>query len=234
MGQPLLRTLLGVAVGVLSACGFRGSAYLPSTAGATWQYRVVQIQADGEHLSKLQETSLGSVPCEQGDCFAIATGTGLTHVIHRAGQRGLQRIARAETPGNVVPLAVPEWLVPEVDNMTWQVPTQTVLLSRRNDDYEEARFSMQLSATLDYRVAEADVSVSVPAGSFTACMRMEGTARMDVPRNRLGQTSHISIRQQDWYCPGVGLVLRERVESTDNDFVADGRYRLELEALKLP
>jgi hypothetical protein len=208
----------------LSGCGGTPASLYPLEAGTTWRYRVTITQRDGPHEVRLEERSIGDVPCGQTRCTGVRAQDGQVHLLEARGAAGLRRVGVADAAGAVQLLDPPEWLLPEAAER-WPVATRTALLVRRNDDYEEARFPMHLDVSLSYHVAARDVSIEVPAGSFSGCLKLEGTGHLEVQRNRVGQTSRVEVSQFDWYCPGAGLALRERTETTDNDFVANGSYR---------
>jgi hypothetical protein len=70
--------------------------------------------------------------------------------------------------------------------------------------------------------------VETPAGKFEGCLRVAGEAKIKLYVDALFMWRDIPLFSTEWYCPGVGLVKVERVETSPSKFMLGGRMTLEL------
>lgn len=81
---------------------------------------------------------------------------------------------------------------------------------------------------MTYELAATDEKVTVPAGIFENCIRVEGSAEFSLYADpRLG-TQTIFITQTEWYAPGVGLIKLIRNEPMDLEMFKGGQIAFEL------
>jgi len=220
-------------VGFIAACGGSGHEFQPLAEGHIWRYAVETHVGDATRRSMLEERSVGPLQAMGASVHGLRRQDGMLNLV-QVQEGGVQRVAVADAAGEITPLAVPEWVLPPEQAGEWTVASHTGLIERRVDDFEEAGFRIPVPIELRYRALEGTRSVVVPLGRFEGCRELVGRGEREVVRNRQGQLTRISVEQHDFYCPGVGLTLRERRESTDNAIIYNGSYRQALTELRRP
>ncbi|MGH1461794.1 MAG: TapB family protein [Neptuniibacter sp.] len=81
---------------------------------------------------------------------------------------------------------------------------------------------------MTYELAETEETVTVPAGTYENCIRIEGTADFSLYADpRLGSQT-ILITQTEWYAPGVGLIKLIRNEPLELEMFKGGVIIYEL------
>ncbi len=216
---------------VILGCGGGGDDLQPLDGGLVWRYAVIHQVGENTRRSVLEERSLGRLPGAEEPVYGVAQHDGTVDVLARA-EGGVRRVGIADAAGTITPLSPPEWVVPAAGVDVWTIATSTGVIERRVEDFEEAAFRLPVAVTIDYRRAGEGRRVEVPAGTFEGCTEFAGRGVREVVRNRLGQFTRVTVEQTDFYCPGMGLVLRERREFTDNPIILNGSYRRALTELR--
>jgi hypothetical protein len=231
---PALRCFPAAALAVLlAACGGSSTELQPLAPGFIWRYAVTVHVGDSSRRSVLEERSTGALPGAGSGTFGLLRQDGTLSVLERR-EGGVELVSVADESGNRTPVEPREWVVPPEGVEGWSVASHTGLIERRVDDFEEAGFRLPVRMQLRYRMLDGMRTVEVPAGRFEGCRELLGQGHQEVVRNRRGQLTRITVEQHDFYCPGTGLTLRERSESTDNPIVFNGSYRQELLELRRP
>ena len=109
----------------------------------------------------------------------------------------------------------------------WQALTTAYALQRRSEVPKEVR-RFHKPFPMTYTIAALDDSVSVPAGSFEHCLRVDGRAKVRLYVDAQFNWRDIELTGREWYCPGVGLVKLEREELSPSRFMIGGRVELAL------
>lgn len=114
---------------------------------------------------------------------------------------------------------------------SWEQVTTTGVLDVVVDPFRLQVFIRE-PVQMRYTVAALDDVVSVPAGRFENCLRIDGYGTGRYPGMSAILPADITVEQSDWYAPGVGLVKSLRTERTSSIVVPRGSFRLELERLE--
>ncbi len=79
-----------------------------------------------------------------------------------------------------------------------------------------------------FEIVGLQETVTVPAGTFTNCVKVEGKAKVNLYADpKLGYTD-VKLTQTEWYAPGVGLVKLVREEPLDLEIFKGGTISFEL------
>jgi hypothetical protein len=127
--------------------------------------------------------------------------------------------------------AARRWVLkkPVTPGASWQAPTHLFLLRRqfeRADEVNQKARPMMMTFTIE----AVDEQVTVPAGRFERCVRVDGRLMFRVYADPAIGPEDVPVLQKEWYCPGTGLVKLERTETIKGKFLNGGAYRMELTA----
>ncbi len=231
----LLRAACGAAVfsTLLIACAPPKPApddYFPLEAGHEWTYRVTTSsddntpQVDTLVIHARAAENMGGDPAHRrhshdGNNYWLRSDrTGIYRI---ASRNALDRFAQADEPHRYV------LSKPYEPGTSWKNTTTAYVLQRRSEVPKEIRRTHK-PFPMTYTIAAMDDKVSVPAGSFDRCMRVEGTAAIRLYVDAQFAWRDIPLTTREWYCPGVGLVKVERQEPSPSRFMVGGSVVLEL------
>lgn len=231
-----LRALLAVAVAVaVAGCGepARDPADLfPLERGRSWTYRVQTLNGPHFRRETLRIEALGERELDGRTVWVRHTSDGTEYYLER-DSRGLRRIAqrtvlddlpRWDEPARTVLPATP------APGQHWSVPGRPYLLYRVRPVIED--LGPMLPFAFEYGIEDSDVSVEVPAGRFEHCVLVRGEASVYLVADPRIGPQDVPITQDEWYCPGTGLVKLERREPIEAADVIGGTLTLELEAAR--
>jgi hypothetical protein len=86
---------------------------------------------------------------------------------------------------------------------------------------------------LNTTVEAVDETVTVPAGTFKNCARIEGTGLLELYVDAVTGFKTLPIINREWFCKGVGLVKVERIEELQSMFFSGGKITMELTDYKV-
>jgi hypothetical protein len=220
---------------LLTACSGQpaSTSYFPLEAGHRWVYE--QASAWENNTTERETvvlTTLGREPVdglEGGEAFRRRSDAGIDYwlraddagIVRVASKTDLQEAAEPDKPPRFVlkaPLAV---------GTSWQTPTTTYLLRRNADFPPEIRHSHK-PVMMTWRIAALGEQLSTRAGSFSDCLRVEGTAVMRLFADPVVGFKDMPLTTTEWYCKGVGLVKVQRAEPANSTFLTGGTMTLEL------
>lgn len=118
--------------------------------------------------------------------------------------------------------------VPPVPGASWQFKSRLRLIESRTFAAEDRLANRYLPVDMTARITADDENVSVPAGRYDDCVRVEAVGKTLVPADRGSLEVEVTVTQTEWYAPGVGLVKTMRVEQADSPFLKNGEYLQEL------
>lgn len=230
----LLLASLPLAITVaLAGCG-RGDApkYFPLDRGDHWDYRITEVNP----LAKIErDFSIDDAGPRKRDgqrYHRRRTSDGTEYWLQSDGKTlrraGLRSAVEYQPRMDAAALEVMP-LAPATGDV-WSVPTQPFILERSLPFRERFSRDESLRFELSMRVASLDESVTVPAGTFEHCLKVEGTGHFYILADaRLG-ASEVPVTQTEWYAPDVGLVKLERSETLDTPNIVGGSITMELTA----
>lgn len=220
---------LAAAVGALVLAGAEQPPdYFPLDAGRQWHYRVLRTTMDG---ATGQVHVVRNVPGRVDDgrtVVARVSSDGSRHYFARADDgvhwMGSRRRDGSGEPRPAPMLALP---LPARPGVRWQTAGRTLVLEKTGPP-QETLYRLDVEVPMTYTVVSTTDDITVPAGRYTGCLRVEGRGVGNANvRNYLGNT-RVEVETVDWYAPGVGLVRAERRERTDKAALDAGDLRLEL------
>ena len=232
------RSWTGVALGLtlLAGCGrdTPRDVLFPLEADHRWTYSVATQWSDGnsdQHTLSLTTLGEERLPGggDQEAAWRRRSDEGIDYWL-RADASGIRRIAtralfdqapRPDPPQRYVLKA------PYTVGTRWEAPTTAYLLMRKFDFPREARYTYA-PVPMTYRIEADNQSVDTPAGRYTACLRVRGTATMRVYADPIIEWREAPLTTLEWYCPGVGLVRMERTEPPLSTYMVGGTQVLAL------
>jgi hypothetical protein len=118
---------------------------------------------------------------------------------------------------------------PHVVGTAWEGFTTTFVYHRKNEVPKELRHVKQYQKIMmQFRIASTTDKVSVPAGEWSNCIRVDGTATIRLYVDEALTFREVPFYHREWYCGGVGLVKLERTETSPTKFLFGGTQILEL------
>jgi len=229
--RQLVMVLLGLILSLmLSACEKApDNPYFPLDAGYVWQYRMHEHNRLVDRTLPLSVENVGSRTRNGERYWVRRTSEGneywlqAKHGIERAATRTwLQTEPEDEDPRQLV---LPGSIV---EGMEWDAKTRPYILERAEPFRERFTQDESKAISLRMRVAAVDDVVTVPAGRFEHCLRVEGQGRLYVLADARIGASEVIVTQTEWYAPGVGLVKLERSEPLSTQAIVGGEVSLEL------
>lgn len=228
-GLTLLAMLQGCQRGTPS------EALFPLEPGHRWTYRVTTRSGDdASDRERLVLRTLGPENLAALDgqpAWRRRSDSGIDYWL-RADASGIYRVASKNDLQAEPELDKPQRYVlkaPYVVGTQWQASTTAYLLMRRNEFPREIRHTHP-NIPMNYQIDAVDESVEVPAGRYTHCLRVRGSASVRVYADPASGWRDLPLSTTEWYCPGTGLVKLERSEPSESAFLTGGTRTLELES----
>lgn len=109
------------------------------------------------------------------------------------------------------------------DQNTWQVSSHLGLVESKTFARQDRLRIRRIPITLEKRIAERAVNLSMPTGIFESCLLIEGIGITHVPTDRGNSRTEVTVTTQEWFAPGIGLVRYRRDETADSPFLISGR-----------
>lgn len=220
---------VAAACALLAACRSEPpQGFFPLERGLSWQYEVERITPDERRESRLQITNLGEREFGGEIYYVRKTDTGNFYYlqIHNDGvvriskrtidephpRRGMQKRYVLKYPVEVGA----QWSY-QVEPHLLERPIESKRKLKRWIDYE-----------MDWRVEATDAKVEVPAGRFSGCLHLRGTATIEVPRALSIAKDKVTFTTDEWYAPNVGLVRLEHHELENSEHLSGGSITLAL------
>jgi hypothetical protein len=226
---------------LLGACGDgKGSedAYFPTERGMRWVYRMTRTTMDGTRVRPYYIEHHGPVllPGRAEPVEEQRTFDGNRYFLLRDPGQGWLRVGVQSTGDESPRISVePRLLLParrEIGH-SWRQTTQVRVLEKTGPP-QETLFRVQASLPVVYRIEGTDETVTVPAGTFTGCLRIEGRGSISTHLGNYLGVGTVEMQSAEWYAPGVGLVRQSIVERTNRQALDHGELLLELTAVTRP
>ena len=233
----LIRVVGLGALGAALICSLAGCdtpppslSYFPLDAGHRWTYdlKTEWEQEGAEHETRVLST-LGRDTIESGDAWRRHSDGGADYW-HRIDDTGIYRVAsKSELDAEPRPDAVRRYVLktPLTVGSSWQAPTTTYLLRRRNEFPREIRHTHP-TVPMIYTIDAVGQAVDTRAGRFDDCLRVRGQATVRLFADPVAGWRDMPITTTEWYCKGVGLVRVTRDEPASSTFLSGGTQTMEL------
>jgi hypothetical protein len=229
--NALLFALLVVML--LSSCGSKTDAddFFPLQAGKSWTYRVTTELGEGiaPKIESLTLDTRGEEQVAGVKAMRRHSDSGVDYWL-RNDDKGIYRVA-SKNALDAKPKAdeVPRYVLrkPYAVDTTWQASTVAYILQRRNELPKEIRYTHK-PVMMIYRIEALNQKVTTTAGNFEGCIKVLGEAKIRLYVDAQFAWRDIPLFSTEWYCPKVGLVRVERVETSPSKFVLGGSMLLDL------
>ena len=222
---PSLLSLLTI----LAGCG-QGDSFFPLTSGSVWSYRTKLTTSAGDTLGEQSISVDGTDKVGDKAVTIRRAASGHLWAINES-DKGIARIAaRREIDEEWQPDSDPYFVLkaPYAVGTTWQAKTAPYVLTRR------AEFPPELvhnhTTVMTYSIVSLNEAVTVPAGEFSGCIKVEGVAAQRLYVDPVAGFADVPLTTIEWYCRGVGLVKLTRSEKVNSAFLSGGEFSMDLVA----
>lgn len=215
---------------LLLGCSDHGGEYYPLDEGHWWYFTTRTTILDEITEQRLVVANIGTGTLDDGSSVHIQRQSSGREVYVRQTDRGLERIAvRIPIHAEQTP-QVPQLILPAVRSVgtSWTISTRLRLIESRTFARQDKLRNRSLPLELAMSIGATDDSVTVPAGTFTNCIRIDGSGQRSVRTDRGNAIANVAVEHHEWYAPGVGLVKASRSESAESPFLKAGHYVQEL------
>lgn len=222
---------------VLTSCGLalaackpapRAPEFFPLNDGLEWHYRLSTENRLGRRTVELDFKSQ-TVTSAGAPAAATRLSSNGTRYFFENSPRGIYRVAK-QTIADAVPVSdatARAILKQPIDvGTSWSNTTHPYVLSRLIPMGENIRRSVSL--TMRYAITSTRETVTVPAGTYTDCVKVVGTATFELYADGPSGYVSVPITTEEWYAPEVGLVKLIRTEDVQTEVFTGGTAVLEL------
>ena len=223
--------LMLVVAGV--GCGKADESYLPLEIGL-WRYYETQTKVLDDTktqriiagIAEISESNKGEVyvhrQAPDQDTYLQISADWIVRLARK------DRTTLAETwfvePVKILPTQV-------MLDETWQVRSELALIESRTFARQDKLRNRVIPLKLSVKVVALNEVISVPAGSFENCLRVESQGSVKIRTDRGNASAEVLVSQTDWYARGVGLIKSERFETSESPFLKPGSYRQDIIAV---
>jgi len=209
---------------LLIGCGDRGMSFYPLDQSERWTYQLSRssiLGTDGQgrltvsNMSKRELVGKYVTPQKVETrelTFFTFVGEDSDGIFELAEQSPNATDPKIEKP--------PKYFLrkPFKEGTRWNFTSVTQALSAR------------LSITLQAVIESADDTVTVPIGTFEACLKVVAKGEQTYYTAGLGGSGKIHVEDTSWYCPGVGLAKSIRKEISNGKMAESGEIAIQLES----
>jgi hypothetical protein len=202
--------------------------YFPLGAGLHWRYQVTRVYKARTEHGRFDIVNLKRLDYD-GRQVAVRRTSQDNHYYIERKPDGVYRVAKRNVVESVPQRdKEPRMILPQPTRVgaTWSSHTQPYAL-RRVHPYEDT-LTRGIGFNMTYELVADDDTVSVPAGRFEHCLRIEGNAQVSIYSDARRGYRDIPIKTTEWYAPGIGLVKLVRDEPLDTEVFQGGRITLTL------
>lgn len=228
--------LLAGCLSMLSGCTDSDGSYFPLGQGTVLSYDIVETRSGENYRRKTIAQYAGpfsvTLADEQQPVYRWLTAAGPRGLL-QAREDGIYLIAGKDQNRQPVLFDSETLLLPQplMTDSQWETTVTTELLEWRKHTLEAADRNPAYRVPIHFKCEQIDAVLRTPAGTFTnvAVIKGSGERRIEIGGTRDLSTIHVAITE--WYAPGVGLIQRERVETTDNQHLNPGTSKMILERI---
>lgn len=218
----------------LTACQEQDEKYFPLQAGKSWQYQIVTQDMNMKKKYKRYVINKGSDKLNDQDVYAREINDVIL-VYFEKKEKGIRRVGiKKKLDINTQLEQVDHYVLgyPLEVGTQWQQETITGVLEVVIAPFRR-HYALHAPVIMHYNITSLEENISVPAGRFTDCIKVEGEGKARAKADKSLGNLKIKVKSSDWYCPEVGLIKSERIESTDSPVLVEGSFLVELEKFSL-
>jgi hypothetical protein len=227
-----------VACAVVSALALSGCSpkpeqdtYFPLDDGRSWTYRVTKNldEANEPSVDTLELSARGAQDVDGKPALRRHSDNGVDYWF-RSDASGIFRIASKNALDKELKTDNPPRYVlkkPYAVGTQWEASTVAYILQRKNEVPKEIRYTHK-PVMMVYRIDALDQKVQTESGTFEGCIRVLGEAKIKLYVDVLFSWRDMPLFSTEWYCPKVGLVRVERVETSPSRTLRGGTMTLDL------
>lgn len=220
--------LAGLALSaVLGGCRENEASYFPLEEGWTWGYRIsMDTRSTGKVELRSYVSNLAPQPFGNGHAVPRMIHDGRVYYYAKRPD-GIRRLGHGHDGGEVTAAALEPYVLkrPIKAGTSWRQRNRTYLLRKHILSDETVPVEMDF----DYTIEKVDDVVTVPAGTFTGCVKLRGRGTIMFEVSPLIGDVAVTAETVEWFAPGVGLVKMVRRESAYPDNPGSGQLVMELE-----
>ncbi len=228
---PTACRLTGIAcLLLLLGCSDQVDEYYPLDNGRWWYFSTRTTILDEPAEQRLIVANIGAGKLADGSRVLIQRQSSGREVQIQKTARGLERSAvRVSLLAKPTPQA-PILILPaeRQPGTSWTIATRLRLIESRTFARQDKLGNRDLPLELVMSIGAVDAAVTVPAGTFANCIRIDGIGNRAVRTDRGNASARVAVEHHEWYAPGVGLVKATRSESAESPFLKTGHYTQEL------
>ena len=230
----LRRLILLLPITLLQSCGgTEGNSYFPLQEGAFWLYRMDYKNMDGQWHTYISYENFPHFEEDGEKIYPRKTINGREYH-YVMNEQGVQVQKYDITEAMVTHTEPNEYYVfkfPLEQGQTWNDESISQVLIKTGPP-QKTEFHINAKLPVNVTIESLNDRVEVPAGVFDDCMKvtLKGSGFYDAG-NYVGHTI-VSIDEERWYAPDVGLVKSVRKEKTTNNVITDGHIIMQLEKFR--
>jgi hypothetical protein len=205
--------------------------FFPLDDGRSWTYRVTKNldEADEPSIDLLELSARGVQDVDGKPALLRHSDNGVDYWF-RTDASGIFRVASKNALDKELKTDNPPRYVlkkPYAVGTQWEANTVAYILQRKNEVPKEIRYTHK-PVMMVYRIDALDQKVQTASGAFEGCIRVLGEAKIKLYVDVLFSWRDMPLFSTEWYCPKVGLVRVERVETSPSRTLRGGTMTLDL------
>ncbi len=217
---------------VITGCENKdNSSYFRLDKGPLWHYSIVIETPSDKQTKSYSVYNIGRKTID-GKSYAVRHTSHGTDYYFTEDSTGVFRVGKGTSIGVQTRWDTPIRTVlkyPLEKDIKWQVNTHPYVLKRLMPQIESLKKSFTLPML--YTITSTNETITVPAGKFERCVKVVGSADLELFVNPLRGYVIVPFTSEEWYAPGVGLVKMTRQEELQADTMEGGSFTMELVSL---
>ena len=222
--------LAAAAACVVGACRPEAPprGYFPLDEGLAWSYKVTKTTPYKSDVSTLRVENLGARRVDGEIHHVRKTDTGNFYYLQQLDEGIVRTTKRTLIERRPRRVAYDRFVLkyPPTPGTRWSYQVKPYLLAR--PFREEVELRRAFDYQMDWRIVADGETVEVPAGRFERCLHVRGEARVEIARSLSVARDTVVFSTDEWYAPGVGLVLLKHAEVVDSNQAYGGSITMSL------
>lgn len=225
--QAVLKRLSVISIALaMLGCEAEPKSYYPLIEGKRWIYQMgAGGMFGGSASAKVVVTNLGQRDLNGRKVTAQKIDAG--------GQSYFAFIGQDEKGVYEYAIQTPQATAPEIKslpNYSFQHPLTAG--TNWQGEQETSMLANKTKVPLRLTIESIDETVTVPAGTFTKCLKVVGRGSTRKSMGPFMGSAKIEVEYHSWYALGVGLVKAVMKESSNHLMVGAGEGNLQLESFE--